>query len=66
MGKRRDWSIEQARQTHDLMQGLSREVAVNYLASVLKMASQRGAIEGAKANGAAPVPVKAKTAEKIL
>ena len=52
---KKHWSIEQARQTYDLMQGLSREVSVNYLASVLKMASQRGAIESAKVNGA-PTP----------
>lgn len=50
MGKKRDWAIDAARSAYDTIQGgVSRDVGVNFLASILRTAHQRGAIEATKA-----------------
>ena len=56
MSRRRpDWAADEARRAYDLMQPpVTREVAVTFLAATLRLASQRGAIEGAKK----PAPTK--------
>jgi len=61
MGKRKDFAVDMARNAYDTIQGgISREVAVNFLAQVIRTAHSRGAIEGARANGAA------KAGEKLV
>lgn len=66
MGKRKDWTVDGARNVADivLQPGISREIAVNYIASALRMAHQRGSIEATKVNGA--VPPKPKAAPEKL
>lgn len=55
MTRRTDWATAEARRVMDVVQNGSRDVSVGYLASVLRMAHQRGAIEaGAKAVKPAP------------
>jgi len=50
MSRRKDFAVDMARNAYDTIQGgISREVAVNFLAQVIRTAHSRGAIEGAKA-----------------
>ena len=56
-----DWALSQARDIYAIMQGgASKDVSINYLAATLRLASQKGAIEAAKANGTT------KPAEKLV
>ena len=61
MSRRKDWATDEARRAYDLIQqGISRDVAVNYLSGILRTAAARGAIEASKPNGAKPAKAEAK------
>ena len=62
MSPRRHWSDDQAKQILDIVSqnGASREVSVGYIASALRMAHQRGAIEATRPK---PAPEKKAAAE---
>ena len=62
MSRKIDWALAQARDIYAVMQGgASKDVSINYLAATLRLASQKGAIEAAKADGAAKPKAEKET-----
>lgn len=53
MSRRKDWAADQAKRIVALCQGLSPEVTTTYIASELRLAHSRGAIEASKPKPAA-------------
>lgn len=62
--RKKDWAVDQARRIVDtiLTSGLSHQVAVNYMASELRVTHQRGGIEATP--GTQPVKPPKKVVEK--